>query len=242
MIPRSDGSRKSINYTRVVDLSHLVHPGIPQWPGDPAVDFETVTEIDRDGYYLRRFSLGEHSGAHLNAPSSFHRNGLNIDAYPAESLIVPAVVVDVRDRAAANPDYVLTRDDVLEWERKFGQIASGSILLLYTGWQGKWNNPKEFLGQDDAGSLHFPGFGLAATRFLLEQRSISGIGIDTHGVDGGQDDTFAINRLMLEQPRIVLECLTNLNQLPPIGTTLVIGILRLKGGSGSPVSALALVP
>jgi kynurenine formamidase len=75
----SDGSRKSINYSRVVGLSRLVHPGMPQWPGDPAVDFETVAEMHRDGYYLRRFSLGEHSGTHLNAPSSFHPDGINGD-------------------------------------------------------------------------------------------------------------------------------------------------------------------
>jgi kynurenine formamidase len=215
---------------------------MPQWPGDPAVDFETVAEMHRDGYYLRRFSLGEHSGTHLNAPSSFHPDGINIDAYPAESLIVPAVMVDVRDKVAANPNYLLTCDDVLKWEKKFREVASGSVVLLYTGWQDKWDNSKEFLGQNVAGGLRFPGFGIEAVRLLLEQRKIGGIGIDTHGVDGGKDDTFAVNRLMLEQPRIVLENLTSLHQLPPAGATLVIGILRLKKGSGSPASVLALVP
>ena len=68
----SDASGKSINYARVVDLSQVIHPGIPRWPGDPPVEFETVAQIDREGYYLRRFSLGEHSGTHLNAPNSFH--------------------------------------------------------------------------------------------------------------------------------------------------------------------------
>lgn len=68
------------------------------------------------------------------------------------------------------------------------------------------------------------------------------MGIDTHGVDPGQDNTFATNRLVLEKPRIILENLTNLDQLPPKGTTLAIGILRLRGGSGSPVGVLALVP
>ena len=96
------------------------------------------------------------------------------------------------------------------------------------------------MGQNATGGQRFPGFGLDAVRFLLEERGIAGIGIDTHGVDGGQDDTFAVNHLMLEQPRIVLENLTNLDQLPPAGVILVIGILRLKGGSGSPASVLAL--
>jgi kynurenine formamidase len=226
----------------VVDLSQLVHPGIPQWPGDPPVEFETIAQMDRDGYYLHRFSLGEHSGTHLNAPSSFHPGSISVDAYPAEALIAPAVIVDVRDKAAISPDYLLTIDDVLNWERSFGRVDSDSVLLLYAGWQDKWDRPKEFFGQDVEGTLRFPGFGIEAVRFLLEERGIAGIGIDTHGVDGGQDDTFAVNRLMLEQPRIVLENLTNLDQLPPTGAVLVIGVLRLKGGGGSPASVLALVP
>jgi kynurenine formamidase len=133
----SDKGGKSINYTRVVDLSQPIHPGMPQWPGDPLVEFETAAQIDQDGYYLRRFSLGEHSATHLNAPISFHPDGASVDAYPAESLIAPAVIVDVRGQTAANPDYLLTIDDVLEWEERSGQVVSGCVLLLYTGWQDK---------------------------------------------------------------------------------------------------------
>ena len=106
--------------------------------------------------------------------------------------------------------------------------------------------PSEDLGQQDdkkAGAdLHFPGFGIDAARFLLEQLGSAGLGIDTHGVDPGQDSGFAVSKLLLEQPRIILANLSSLDQLPPTGTTLVIGILRLQGGSGSPASVIALIP
>ncbi|MFH7026702.1 MAG: cyclase family protein [Heteroscytonema crispum UTEX LB 1556] len=227
---------------RVIHLSHIIDPDIPQWQGDPPVEFETVAELEKHGYYLRRFSMGEHSATHINAPNSFHRDGVGIDQYPAESLIVPAVVIDICDQAAVNPDYVLTVADILAWEEKYGQIPVGSVVLLNTGWQEKWFDKKAFFNKDAEGNLHFPGFGSDATQFLLNERQIAGVGIDTHGVDSGQDTTFATNSLVLEKPRIVLENLTNLHQLPPLGTTLVIGILRLRGGSGSPVSVLALVP
>ena len=88
--------------------------------------------------------------------------------------------------------------------------------------------------------MHFPGFGSDATQFLITERQIAGVGIDTHGVDSGQDCNFTTNRLILAKPRIVLENLTNLDQLPPQGTTLIIGILRLRGGSGSPAAVMAL--
>ncbi|MEH1855101.1 MAG: cyclase family protein [Nostoc sp.] len=235
-------SQNSITYTRVIHLSHVIDVDIPQWSGDPTVEFETVAELNNDGYYLRRFSLGEHSATHINAPNSFHSSALGIDQYPAQSLVVPAVVINICQATADNSDYVLTIADVLTWEEEYGEISPGCIVLLNTGWEKKWFDKSAFLNHDAQGIPHFPGFGSDATQFLLDERQIIGVGIDTHGVDPGQDNSFAINRLVLEQPRIVLENLTNLDQLPPKGTTLAIAPLRLRGGSGSPVGVLALVP
>jgi len=226
---------ETISYSQVIDLSHIIDPNIPRWPGDPPVEFESVAELNQDGYYLRRFSMGEHSGTHMNSPKSFFPDGPGIDRYPAKSLVVPAVAIDIRDRAAANPNYALTKDDILSWEAKHDRIPVGSIVLLYTGWQSKWNDAGAFLQQ-------FPGFGTEATSFMLAERSIAGVGIDTHGVDPAVDSSFSINKLVLREQKIVLENLTNLDRLPPTGATLVIGILRLRGGSGTPVSVLALIP
>jgi kynurenine formamidase len=235
-------NQKSITYTRVIHLSHVIDLNIPQWPGDPPVEFETVAELNNDGYYLRRFSLGEHSGTHINAPNSFYNHSLGIDEYPAQSLVVPAVVIDTREAVKVNSDYALTITDVLTWEEEYGEISAGCIVILNTGWQKKWFDKNAFFNQDAEGISHFPGFGSDTTEFLLEQRQIAGVGIDTHGVDPGQDNSFATNHLVLEKPRLVLENLTNLDQLPPKGTTIAIAVLRLRGGSGSPVGVLAFVP
>ncbi|HEY9616516.1 MAG TPA: cyclase family protein [Microcoleaceae cyanobacterium] len=232
----------TIAYQRVVDLSHCIHPEIPLWQGDPAVEFEAVAEISSEGYYLRRFAIGEHSATHMNAPRSFFADGIGIDQYAAESLVVPAVVIDGRSQAATHPDYGLTIADVLNWETQHDKIPAGSVVLFYTGWQEKWQHPSLFMNWDADGNAHFPGFSAAATQFLLAERAIAGVGIDTHGVDPAVDPTFATNRAVLARAGIVLENLTNLDQLPPVGTTLAIGLLRLQGGSGSPVSVLAFIP
>lgn len=234
--------RKAISYREVVDLSRVIHPNMPRWPGDPPVRFRAVARLDLDGYFLRRFSMGEHTGTHMNAPVSFHRTGESIDAYPAESLVAPAVVIGVQAGAEADADYALDAAEVLHWEREHGKIPPGSIVLLYTGWQAEWNHPEENSGSSGRTGLHFPGFGIQAIRFLLDERDIAGVGTDTPGVEPGRDKAYSINRMVLEKRRIVLEYLANLGSLPATGSTLVIGILRLKGGSGAPASVLAFVP
>lgn len=229
-------------YSQVFSLSHVIHPAIPRWQGDPPVEFEVVADLEREGYYLRRFAIGEHSATHMNAPNSFFADGVGIDAYAAASLVAPTVVVDVRKQVAENSDYCLRDCDIRLWERQQGQIPAGCMVLLYTGWQAKWSDPGAFLNLDDQGIPHFPGFSAEVTQFLLAERAIAGVGIDTHGVDGGLDASFATNRQVLAQQGIVLECLTNLEHLPAIGAQLVIAPLPLQNGSGAPASVLAFVP
>lgn len=233
---------KTIKYSKVLSLSHTITPTIPLWPGDPPVEFETVATIEQNGYFLRRFSMGEHSATHMNAPNTFFLQGRSIDEYSPESLIAPAVVIDVTAQVARNNDYVISVADVMAWERQHGAIRAGSLVLFYTGFQNYWNDPARFFNMDANGGLHFPGVGGDTTAYLLRERRIAGVGIDTHGVDPGQDQLFGTNTQVLANNGIILECLNNLDRLPPEGTTVIIGALALKGGSGSPVAVFALAP
>jgi len=236
-------STKSISYSRVVDLAHVVSPAIPLWPGDPHVVIKVVATVKKDGYYLRSFTIGEHSATHMNAPNSFiSGNTEAITSYPAEQRVVPAVVIDVRDKAAKNADFQLTKDEVLAWEKKHGKIAPGTFVILFTGWEDKWNDPKAFINQDAKNRLHFPGFAGATAKWLLAERQIAGVGIDTHGVDPGLDTSYATNTQIAKAHKIAIECMANLDQLPPTGATLVLGPLQLEDGSGSPVGIMAFVP
>ena len=242
--PQNDGPAfgGSISFSKVVDLSWPVHPGIPQWPGDPVVEFETVADIEEDGYFLRRFSMGEHSGTHLSAPSSLQTGVPGHESFSPQDLVRPAIVIDIAALAEADRDYALTMNDVLDWESDHGPVPQGCVALLRTGWQARWNSPHDYLGGTSADQLHFPGFGLDAVRLLLEGRGAAGIGTDTAGAEPGADTGFSVSRLALANRLIVLENLTNLDLLPFTGALLVIGLLRLEGGSGGPASVTALVP
>ena len=237
------GAAKSIGYSRVVDLSHVISPQIPLWPGDPKVVFKVVATMKKDGYYLRSFTIGEHSATHMNAPNSFvSGNTEAITSYTAEQRVVPTIVIDARAQCAANADYQLTQQDVLAWEAKNGKIAPGSFVVMFTGWQDKWNDPKAFIGQDAKGDLHFPGFAGATSKWLVTDRQIAGVGIDTHGVDPGSDTSYATNTEMANTHKIAIECMANLDQLPAKGATLVLAPLQLQNGSGSPMDIIAFVP
>jgi kynurenine formamidase len=239
---RADATH-TITYSRVVDLQHLISQRIPLWPGDPHVRFTVVATMAKDGYYLRKFTIGEHSATHMNAPNSFIAgNHQAITSYTPEQRVVPAAVIDVRAKCAANPDYRLTVADVQAWEAVNGQLQPGTFVIMFTGWESKWGDPKAFIHQDAKGNLHFPGFAKATTLWLVDQRQIAGVGIDTHGVDPGLDTSYATNTEMAKTHKIAIECMAHLDRLPPTGATLVLGPLALQHGSGSPLSIMALVP
>ena len=242
--PQNDGPAfgGSISFSKVVELSWPVQPNIPQWPGDPNIEFEKVAEVEKDGYFLRRFAMGEHSGTHLSAQSSFQAGAPGHEANSPQDLVRPAIVIDISAQAESNRDSALTMNDVLDWESDHGPIPLGCLVLLRTGWQAKWTNPTDYLGGSRTDQLHFPGFGLDAAQLLLDGRAVAGLAADTAGLEPGTDTGFSVSRLALDNRLIVIENLTNLDQLPPTGALLVIGLLRLDGGSGGPVSVTALVP
>ena len=130
-------------------------------------------------------------------------------------------------------------EDLRDWENIFGPVVDGSLVLLNTGWSGYWIDPLRYMSMDIEGGMNFPGFSEEAANFLISERGIKGVGIDSPGVDAGSNLEYSINKLVLSENRIVLENLTNLSVLPAVGVSLSIGIIKLKGGHGSPASVMA---
>lgn len=186
--------------------------------------------------------MGEHSATHMNAPAAFYEHGAGIESYDAGSLVAPAAVIHLAEVTGGNEYSDLSVKDVGEWEQAHGLIPEGSLVLVHTGWSRRWQDPGAYMNVDASGKPRFPGIDVEAARIILEQRGAAGLGIDSPGVDSHRDGSYSTNRLALAQGRIVLESLTNLEQMPPTGATIFIGALRLRGGSGSPTAVLALVP
>jgi kynurenine formamidase len=235
--------------SRVVDLTHPFNAETVYWPTSPsAFELQQLAHGHTEGGYFyaaNAFCSPEHGGTHLDAPIHFAENRHTTELIPLNQLIGHAVVIDVSAAAAHDPDYRLSRSDVLDFEQAHGRIQPRAIVLLRTGWSRHWPDRQAYLGDDtpgDASRLHFPSFGEDAARLLVEEREAALLGVDVASIDYGQSRDFTVHRIAASHNVPGLENLTNLDRLPPTGAVVIALPMKIEGGSGGPVRAIAIVP
>jgi kynurenine formamidase len=234
----------------LVDLSHAYDEKTVFWPTAERFTLTKVAEgMTPGGYYYaaNTFATSEHGGTHLDAPLHFAQGKWAADEIPLDRLAAPAVVVDVSAAASKNPDYQVSRDDLARFEREHGTIPAGAILLLRTGFSSRWPDAARYLGTAERGAeavpkLHFPGLHPDAANWLVGQRQIAALGIDTASVDYGQSTAYESHRLLYDRNIPGFENLTNLDLLPATGAFVVALPMKIRGGSGAPLRAMAIVP
>jgi kynurenine formamidase len=234
------GEKRTIAADNALDLTHTLSPTFPIWPGNVPIKVTNTATVAKDGYYTNKWELVEHHGTHLDAPAHFAPKGLTAERLEASSLIVPAAVIDLRERAGKNADAVVTIDDLKAWEKTHGRLPKQGGVFLNSGWDAKAGDAKAFLGQDDAKALHFPGFSKEACEFLLDEREVAGLAVDTLSLDFGASKDFAVHKLWLGAGKWGLECVANLSKLPPAGATVFVGAPKVSGASGGPTRVLAV--
>ncbi len=233
-----------------IDLSHDYSDQTVFWPSAEGFKLEKVADgMTPQGYYYaaNNFSTSEHGGTHIDAPVHFAKGHRSVDQIPLDQLIGPAVVVDVTAACATQPDYRVTRADFESWERSNGEIRAGTIVLIRTGFSRFWPDASRYLGTAERGAeavakLHFPGLDADAARWLAESRRVKAVGLDTASIDYGQSTMYESHRVLYERDIPAFENLTNLDRLPATGTFLVALPMKIKGGSGAPLRAVAFLP
>jgi len=240
---------------RIVDLTQTLSPEFPQIALPPEMGqcwpfrIEEVSAYDArgPGWYWNNFSCGEHTGTHFDAPIHWisGRDLANnaVDTIPVEHFLAPACVVDCSAQAKANADYLLSVDDLLAFEKSHGRIAEGAWLLMRTDWS-KRRDPEAYQNFDEEGQ-HTPGPSAEAVRFLVDERNVLGFGSEAIGTDAGQGfhlrPPYPCHYYMHGSGKYGLQCLANLDLLPPTGAVLICPPLKIEKGSGSPLRVLALV-
>jgi kynurenine formamidase len=234
-----------------IDLSHPFDRDTIYWPTDThGFELQVLAAgMTAGGYYYaaNRICGAEHGGTHLDAPLHFAQGRPSVDRVPLERLIAPAVLVDVTESAAADRDHQVRVAELEAWEAAHGRIPDGAIVLLRTGFSRHWGDRARYLGSARRGpeavsELHFPGLHPDAAHWLVQQRRVASLGIDTASIDHGPSSAFETHRILSEAEVPAFENLAALEQLPARGFWLVALPMKIGGGSGGPLRAVALLP
>lgn len=244
----AEGGSPRLDQVRWVDLTHDFSDEAIYWPTAESFHLTVVSAAHTPGgyyYAANNFSAAEHGGTHVDAPIHFAEGKLTTDRIPLQSLIGPAVVVDIAAQAAASADYRLTVADLEAWERAHERLAAGTIVLVRTGWSARWPDRAQYLGTARVGpeavaELHFPGIDSAAARWLVA-RGARAVGIDTPSLDYGQSSTYDSHRILFAADIPGFENVAHLDELPVRGAWIVALPMKIKGGSGGPLRIVAAV-
>lgn len=242
-------ARVDLERDRLVDLSHPFNRRTIYWPTAQRFRLIEVAEGETEGgwhYAANNFRGAEHGGTHLDAPIHFSRGGDTADDVPLRKVVGPAITVDVRARAAADRDHLISVADLEAFEVDRGRIPRGTIVLLRAGWSRYWPNARRYLGTAQRGAdavpkLHFPGLSEAAARWLVSERRVRAVGIDTASIDRGQSVAFEAHRVLAAAQVPVFENIARLGRLPAEGFHVVALPMKIEGGSGGPLRAMAIV-
>lgn len=232
-----------MTFHTIRDLTHTIDPQTPTYElsAESSYQAKTVATLEKDGYIARDFSMPEHFGTHLDAPAHFAPALWTVDQIPAARFVAPLAVLHVAAGAEANCDYQVSVADVAEYEEAYGQIPRNAFVMAYTGWDSRWNSPKDYRNADANGVMHFPGYSLDAAKFLVEGRNVLGLGIDTLSIDYGPSKDLPVHHYTLSHSLYHLENVADLRGVPASGSTVVVAPLKLEHGSGAPVRVFALV-
>jgi kynurenine formamidase len=233
-----------------VDLTHDLSDQSVFWPTGETFRLKAVAAgMTEKGYYYasNNYSGNEHGGTHIDAPVHFAQGRWTVDQIPLDRLIGEAIVVDVSAASAKNPDYQVSVADFNAWELVHGQMEPDLIVLIRTDFSKRWPDARTYLGTNEKGEaavakLHFPGLHPDAAIWLAETRKIKAIGLDTASLDYGQSTLFQSHQILYQRNIPAFENLTALDQLPPRGATVFALPMKIKGGSGGPLRAVAVLP
>jgi kynurenine formamidase len=230
---------------RFVDLTHSFAPGIPHWKGAPNERVTTLYTVDKDGFRINEYCHIGQWGTHVDPPAHFHTGLRTVDRIDPSEMLMPLVVIDVHEKVARNPDYVLTLDDIKAWETRHGTVPRGAFVAMRTDWSKRWPDDAALANRDAKGVFHYPGWSKEVLQLLYEQRGITASGHETTDTDPGKattHDDYSLESYILGLDHYQIELLANLDQVPEAGGLVWVTFPKVADGSGFPARVIAVVP
>lgn len=241
--PNANSSSRSLQFRKLVDLSHPLYPGMPGWPTQQTLKYEMIKSVARDTYALTLITqMVTHTGTHLDAPAHFLSDGKTIDQLPFESYYGEGTVIDLSKKKATEE---ITKKDLEKYER---DIRKGEVLLIRTGWDKKFGLSSEFL-------YEWPYLGIESAEYLVSKR-IKAVGIDGLSIGGWNETVPAhppsansspteTHKILLAANIVIIEVLAHLDQVlegrDSAKAFFLLAPLNLVKAEGSPTRAVAFL-
>lgn len=228
-----------------IDLTHSFGVTTPHWKGFGEMKRRTLYTIKKDGFHVEEFCHVGQWGTHVDPPAHFHDGLKTVDQIDPKDMLLPLVVLDVHEKVAKNPDYVLSLDDVRAWESRHGRIPAHAFVAMRTDWSKRWPNDASMQNKDSKGVAHYPGWSMAVLKLLYEDRHIAASGHETTDTDPGvatTKDDYSLESYVLGTNHYQIEMLAHLDQVPEYGGLVMISFPKPEEGSGFPARVIAITP
>ncbi len=226
-----------------VDLSHEVSTETPHWVGwDPLTVIEKAN-LNESLFAAHVYTTVGQYGTHVDAPNHMVKGGRSLDQIAIDEMVMPMCIIDLEEACAANPDYVMKVEDILAWEKVYGRIPEGALVIFKSGWGKK--NKTEMDNLDEQGARHYPGWGKESVEFLVEERNVASIGHETSDTDAplfAEKTNYEVEYCILAKDRIQFEFLKNVELCPAVGAVAFCTFPKVKDGTGFPARVFALCP
>jgi len=235
----------TLSQKRFVDLTHAFGPDSPHWKGFGHMTVKTLYTIPKDGFHVDELCHVGQWGTHVDPPAHFHDGLKTVDQIDPKDMLLPLVVLDVHQKAARNPDYVLSVEDIEAWEKKHGRIPAHAFVAMRTDWSKKWPDDAAMQNKDAAGVAHYPGWSRETLQLLYQDRRIDASGHETTDTDPGTAttrDDYSLESYLLGLNKYQIELLANLDQVPESGALVLVTFPKLEHGTGFPARVLAILP
>jgi len=220
----------------VIDLTHVLSSASPSWDGECGFRHELVLDYENcttpAKFRVQKINMHAGIGTHMDAPAHCIPDGKTIDKIELTDLIAPCVVIDISMHAHAT--YQCSVVDIQNFEQQYGTIREGAFVIVRTGWDQFWHQPKQYRN-----NLQFPSVSPNAARLLLE-RNIAGLGIDTLSPDT-ENSGYPVHQAILGAGKYLVENVAHADKLPPVGSFSLAMPIPTEGGTEAPIRLIGLV-
>jgi kynurenine formamidase len=243
--PSLNGIYATLSSKKFVDLTHAFGPNTPHWKGFGAEIVKELYTIKKDGFLVQQFTHVGQWGTHIDTPAHFHEGLRTTDQIDPKEMLLPLVVLDVHEKVAKNPDYVISLSDVHDWEARHGRVPAHAFVAMRTDWSKRWPDDAAMQNRDAAGVAHYPGWSKEVLKLLYEDRKITASGHETTDTDPGLSttkDDYSLESYVLGLNHYQIEMLANLDLVPEAGALVMVTWPKPEGGTGFPARVIAILP